>query len=291
MKPFVVITDPGIDDLIALLLLYKLAPKFKNTIISSFGNVPESNTFENAREFIATAGLSWQLMHGSALPLRGMIEHHWPYYFHGPDGVWSIHNKIDCSGVKIIEKLAEVENVISLAPLTDLYKLSEKFNKKIKKIVAMGGVFYDEGNETVHAETNIAFDPDAACLFFAKHKDISVSIVPLDVTRKVYWSEEMINAIGETNIINTWIKEILRFWNKRYSHEREEQFNLHDPLAVYLTFFPEKADWIQEGVEVETLGKKRGKTKIGRYNPKCKIAVRLKKADTIAEEIFKIAFL
>ncbi|QQR63625.1 hypothetical protein IPH70_03910 [Candidatus Roizmanbacteria bacterium] len=74
MKNFTVISDPGIDDLVALVLLYKLRSESKNCLVSSFGNAAETITARNAKEFISYVANDWQFVHGSALPLSGIVE-------------------------------------------------------------------------------------------------------------------------------------------------------------------------------------------------------------------------
>lgn len=290
MKDFTIISDPGIDDLVALLLLYKLSPDSQNSLVSSFGNVPENMTFQNAKEFVGLVAKNWKLSHGSCQPLNGKVEHPWPYYFHGYDGVWGVHSKVVDSHVSLSKKIAIEKQIISLAPLTDVYKILKGAKDKTESITVMGGVFKEEGNETKYAETNVAFDPEAAGLFFANCKGVKVKVVPLDVTRKVYWTEGVVDKIPETGEANKWIKKILNVWYVKYSHEREENFNLHDPLAIYLSFFPEVAVWENSGIKVLLNSDKRGKTEFCKSNFPCEAAMGLKHPGKISKEIFEIAF-
>lgn len=285
---FTIISDPGIDDLVALSLLYKLTPRANCCLVSTFGNASEEITGKNAREFISFVASKWQFMHGSSMPYNHKLEHPWADYFHGSDGVWGIHPTVDISKVNSLTAYPKNENVISLATLTDVYKLS-KINK-FKNITIMGGVFNREGNETKYAETNIAFDPDSAHYFFSEFSNIKIRVVPLDVTRKVFWTIEMINKIPEVNKVNRWLKKLLLTWFDKYNHDKEKDFNLHDPLAVYLTYFPNEAIWITNGIEVITKGEKRGQTVINKGNPLCEVAINLKNPVAIANSIFEKVF-
>lgn len=286
---YTVITDPGIDDLVALVLLYKLIPTAKNTLVSTFGNATEEITSVNAKEFIAFIANLWNFKTGSTLPLNGKVERPWPDYFHGADGVWGVHPKVDTQNIKSDQSRASFKKILSLATLTDPLKLLRA--GEIEEITLMGGAFGIEGNETKYAETNMAFDPDAAHYFFREQKDIEVKVVPLDVTRKVFWSQNQINTIPENNIVNIWLKQLLLTWFDKYNHDREKDFNLHDPLAVYLQFYPNEASWIMSGVEVVTEGEKRGQTIFSKENTSCKIAIDLIDADAIADKIYEIIFL
>lgn len=288
MKNLTAVTDPGIDDLVALVLLYKLSPKAEVSLIATFGNAPKEITARNVKEFISFVAPSWKFIDGSNLPLNGKVEHKWPDYFHGLDGVWGVHPAVDISKIKSLKFSPDNSNLISLSPLTDVYKLCKK--NKIKNITLMGGAFMIEGNETQYAETNIAFDPDSARLFFSEFLNIKVRVVPLDVTRKVFWTLERVNSISETNEVNKWIKKLLLTWFDKYDHNREKDFNLHDPLAVYLTRFPNEAIWVTSGVEVITKGEKRGQTVFKDSNPTCEVAVSLENPVAIADSIFEKVF-
>ena len=288
MKKITIISDPGIDDLVALVLLYKLSSKTSNCLVSTFGNAPEEITAKNAKEFIFFVAPNWQFMRGSSAPYNNKLEHPWPDYFHGPDGVWGIHPKADISTISSLTSYPENENVLSLATLTDLYKLQQIHGHK--KITIMGGVFQEEGNETKYAETNVAFDADSAHYFFNSIAQAQVKVVPLDVTRKVFWTEKMVKEIPETNPINNWLKKLLLTWFEKYSHQREENFNLHDPLAAYLTHFPELANWTKSGVNVVIKGEKRGQTVFDDNNPGCEIALELSNPKEISRQIYEVIF-
>lgn len=289
MNDLTVISDPGIDDLIALALLNKLDTTRTICLVSSFGNGPEHITAQNAQEFISFVAPSWQFTHGSFLPKNGTVEHPWPTYFHGPDGVWGVHPVTDTSSIRPLTTYPQHDSVISLATLTDVSKLYQTHAST--NITLMGGAFSVDGNETQYAETNIAFDPDAADKFFRQFSsDTLVRIVPLDVTQKVSWSFDQVLSIPESNSIHAWLKKLLITWFECYDHSKEKDFQLHDPLAVYLSVFPEKAIWYSRGVEVVLTGKQRGQTMFTDRNNACEIAVDLTSPNTISEDIFSFMF-
>ncbi|PIR58906.1 MAG: hypothetical protein COU69_02950 [Candidatus Pacebacteria bacterium CG10_big_fil_rev_8_21_14_0_10_56_10] len=286
MNDYTVTSDPGIDDLVALVLLYKLNSTAKNVLISTFGNATEKITSINAKEFIAFVANSWEFLNGSSLPLNGKIERPWPDYFHGSDGAWGVHPRVDLQVVKNAKTTCK--NIISLATLTDPLRLVK--TGEIEKITLMGGAFNIEGNETKYAETNMAFDPDAAKYFFESVKKIEVKVVPLDVTRKVYWSKQQVDDVPENGKVNIWLKKLLLAWFDKYNHDREKDFNLHDPLAVFLNFYPELAEWVNRGISVIIEGEKRGQTVFDNRNPSCAIAIDIKNPTAIANSIYNKIF-
>lgn len=286
MKNITVVSDPGVDDVVALALLAKLLPKVQNHLIACFGNAPQHFTARNAQEFIAYAASEWRYSDGSKMPYNGKLEHPWPDYFHGHDGLWSVHPDVSIDRVVNKNEVPQNREIISLGPLTDVYPLIQTYTPQ--KITMMGGVFKEKGNETEYAEFNIALDPDSASLFFENCSSIEVNVVSLDVTRKTMWTFEMVKNIPETNDLNSWIKKILLAWYKNYNHEKEKNFNLHDPLAIFLHFFPEHTQWKKSGVGVITQGKRRGQTVIDKNNPPCNIATDLVNTKKISEKIYSL---
>lgn len=287
MDTITIVSDPGVDDLVALLLLNKLSKESRHTLISTFGNVKEELTSTNAKEFIAFVANKWKFMHGSKKPLKPLWR---PYadYFHGPDGVWNIHPNISIEKVEEVLKFPKNKSVISLGPMTDVHKLLQK--EKFSEITIMGGAFNFKGNETEFSEYNIALDPEASSMFFEKCQEIDVKVVPLDVTEKVFWTKEKVKSIPENSKVNIWIKNLLLAWFENYNKGKEKKFTLHDPLAVYLHFFPKHVNWKKEGVKTITDGIKRGKTNFDNNNPACKVAIDIINSDEVAEKIFNTLF-
>jgi inosine-uridine nucleoside N-ribohydrolase len=119
---------------------------------------------------------------------------------------------------------------------------------------------------------------------------MKVKLVPLDVVRKVYWSKKQVSDIPETGKVNKWIKKMLTVWFDKYNHDKEKNFTLFDPLAVYLSFFPKEACWIRSGIKVITKGKQRGRTVFHHLNPPCQIATGLIQPSKITEKIFRLIF-
>lgn len=280
------VSDPGIDDSIALALFVKLSGKDPHTLVSTFGNVPGEYTQRNAREFIAFMAPHWKYHRGADAPVKP-LEHPWPDYFHGPDGVWNIHQEVSIDSV-VDSPMPNDTQMISVGPMTDVYNAF--LQRKYTELVVMGGAFNVPGNETPYAETNIAFDPDAAAYVFAHCQDMDVKILPLDVTKKVFWTKEKIQTIPETNEKNRWAKKLLSAWFANYGDQHSMNFDLHDPLAVYAIFFPENITWTQSGVEVITEGEKRGQTVLNAAHPVCNVALSIAEPQKVADHIFDIIF-
>lgn len=327
MYKYTIISDLVIDDLLAQLLLQKLTNNTPQTIISTFGNIAEDQAFRNAQELIALKLYKWSLVHGSKVPLSGKHEYEWLTAFNGNDGWRGIHPdnpllsfprpsinsgwlmvslsnqkresmdpQVKPEDDKInkykVHSSPGLEEIISLGSLTDLYKIISGKNSAGLRITIMGGVFNDKGNfgNNTFAECNIGYDPDAADKFFTGIQNQEVRVVPLDVTRKIFWDEKTIDLIPDKHGWQTWVKKVIKDWYINYGNIRGFTLKLHDPLAVYLTFFPEEAEWEEHGVSVILEGEQRGRTVFCDDNPKCKIAMSLKNSVLIQKNIFKLIF-
>ena len=284
---YTIISDPGVDDIIALLLLSKLSPKREHTLVSTFGNAPEEHTAQNAKEFVSLVAPHWFYANGPKHPVKP-LAHAWPSYFHGADGVCGIHPTVNTTNIKTCKEFGKVRNTVSLGPMTGVYDIVRK--GEIKNITIMGGAIHAPGNETTYAETNIAFDPEAAEYVFTHCRNTNVSVVPLDVTKQVFWTKDDINRIPEDNPHKTWIKKILFTWFENYGGKQESVFHLHDPLAIYSMYFPNDLEWRISGINVVTTGAERGRMVPNGANPPCKIASEVHNSSRIAQRIFEIVF-
>src|SRR5215210_5846038 len=89
MSPTLIDTDAGTDDMLALFLLFHLAPASQVDIAVSFGNVPLERAIRNVAMLMELRGLSPQrLLRGAARPLQGE-----PYVatdVHGDDGLGGV---------------------------------------------------------------------------------------------------------------------------------------------------------------------------------------------------------
>ncbi len=285
IETYTVVSDPGVDDIIALLLLSKLSATGEHTLVSTFGNAPEEYTAQNAKEFISFVAPHWFFASGPKNPVMP-LEHPWPSYFHGADGVCGIHPAVDVSGVKMQATSGAKKSIISLGPMTGVCNMLRQ--GKIKNITIMGGAIHAPGNETAYAETNIAFDPEAAEYVFAHSGGVSIDVVPLDVTKKVFWTKDEIVRIPEDAAYAVWVKKMLLTWFESYGGKRVSVFHLHDPLAVYSMYFPNSLEWMTSGVQVITSGAERGRTILSNANVPCRVALEVHNPSHIAQRIFEI---
>lgn len=283
----IIISDPGVDDIIALRLLQKLTPQIPHVLISTFGNVAEEYTARNAQEFIEVSVGGWRLFRGPNAPLR-QLERPWADYYHGYDGVWGEHVRPVELAINNEDQVPDCSEIISLGPLTGVLPLITRGG--IKKATIMGGAFNVPGNETEFSETNIRFDPDSAAKFFEQNQQIETRVIPLDVTNQVFWTKDQVISIPEKTEIDSWLKKILLAWFGNYGERKSAPFYLYDPLAIYSIFYPEKLRWRQSGVRVIVKGSERGRTIFNNNSLLCQVAIDVKLAEQISKDIFDLVF-
>jgi inosine-uridine nucleoside N-ribohydrolase len=278
-----VVSDPGVDDVVSLVLLDRLFPDAEKLLVSTFGNDAAAVTSATARRFVAHAGGRWRYRPGAELPMSGTLERPWAADYHGAGGVWGAPPPGD--GKVRPSPYRWLSEVVSLGPLTEPYRMLRA--GRIATITLMGGGF-DQAPD--RPEYNISMDVRAARLFFEECRDMVPRVVPEDVTRRVRWQRTHALAIPSTNATNHWLRRMLLAWFENYGTPRGRDFVLHDPLAAYLARNPDRARWTRSGLTVAEGGDNHGRTTLSSVNPPCEIALDIDDPDLVAEVIFRLIF-
>ncbi|MCW1930537.1 MAG: nucleoside hydrolase [Candidatus Kerfeldbacteria bacterium] len=282
------VTDPGVDDVIALLLHEKLFPNERHSLVATFGNLPIEYTGKNLQECIAAFAPKSVYVQGSQQPTTPLV-HPWADYYHGSDGVWNSHPAVDTKNVQSVSRPEENPCLISVGPMTDVAKITR--NYPLESLYIMGGAFNVRGNETEYAETNIAFDPGAAQETLNNTPSTETYIIPLDVTNNVFWTKEQVKMIPEDSMVNIWIRKMLMAWFAGYGDKKNAHFYLYDPLAILSMKYPEMLQWTQSGVRIELSGERRGQTVLDTTSrPLRNVALSVAPNAQPAELIFTLLF-
>ncbi|KAJ7647592.1 nucleoside hydrolase [Roridomyces roridus] len=214
--PVIISTDPGVDDIVAILLALASPELEILAFITSFGNTDAESSRRNIfktyqavsrhlEQFPEDAsrfpnfGAQVILARGSAGPLEGEV--HSAQYFHGRDGLGEIterHPELDVqdqlpqlilsdsTGSQVAAELIRTRaprtiTYIALGPLTDLAQLmaehGDLVRDRIGRIVCMGGALDVPGNTSPVAEFNFFADPYAVKNVLIENPK---TLVPLD---------------------------------------------------------------------------------------------------------------
>ena len=265
-KKIIIDTDPGQDDAVAILLALASPDEIEVLGITAVaGNVPLSLTEKNARIVCELAGRPDIAVYaGCDRPLKRKLvtaEHvHGKTGLDGPDLPEPEIKLQEKHGVDFIidTLMQEPENSISLCPLGPLTNIASailkqpKIVSRIKKIVLMGGAYFEVGNITPAAEFNIFVDPDAAKIVF--EAGIDMVVMPLDVTHKALVTEKRNEAFRQLKSpVGIAVAEMTDFF-ERFDKEKYGSSGapLHDPCVTAYLIDPKIFSGKNINVEIET---------------------------------------
>ena len=177
-RPFLIDTDAGSDDAVAILMALRHADVDVRAITVVAGNVPLAQGVVNALYFTELCETDVPVHAGADRPLlREYVSADW---FHGADGLgdWGDRYKpqrAQASELHAADAIIDAARstpglvIVTLGPLTNLALALRKAPDIIpfvSRCVVMGGAACTNGNVTPAAEYNIWCDPEAARIVF-----------------------------------------------------------------------------------------------------------------------------
>lgn len=263
--PIIFDTDPGHDDVLALLLAAR-APELKLLAVTCVaGNQTLDKVVLNARRAMTVGGIhDVPVAAGMATPLFRPLQT--APYAHGESGLDGYDfgppeiNVVAEHGVDLmIRTLRESPEPVTLVPVGPLTNVALAFlrapevKEKVARIVLMGGAA-TLGNVTPATEFNIYVDPEAAQIVFDAGR--LITMVGLDATLQARIrpeERERIRALGTP--VGTMVAALLD-WYGAASLRRmpAEGPPIHDALAVAAVIRPELLETKHVNVVVETAG-------------------------------------
>lgn len=264
-KNIVIDTDPGVDDIMAMLLAHKLPELNLRGLTTVAGNVDVEQGTENALKVLKYIGADHiPVAKGFPKPLLRKYEN--AEGVHGSNGMAGVEipkpkrGPIDQHAVDfIIESAREYDNFIlaGVGPLTNIAIALRKdpgIKDEIERLMIMGGAFHMKGNAAPRSEYNIYTDPEAARMVL--ESDIPTTIVPLDTTTKVPVKRRVIDNLKEGK---TPEAELAHRVLRRFVKQVKKNFgivpSIHDAVAVYLGTGSRPVETREVPVSVETRGK------------------------------------
>jgi purine nucleosidase len=250
--PIIIDTDPGQDDAVAILLALA-SPEFEVLGITAVaGNVPLALTEVNARKICELAGRTdVKIYSGAVRPmLRTLVtaEHvHGRTGLDGPD-LPEPHMKLEKQHAvdflvdTVMERETGTITLCVLGPMTNIglaLVREPRIAARIKRIVAMGGGFFEGGNVTPTAEFNIYVDPQAARLVF--ESGIPITLIPLDCTHQALTTRERVEKFRSMkNKTGPATAQLLDFF-ERFDEQKygTDGGPLHDPCVIAWLLRPE----------------------------------------------------
>ena len=208
---FIVDTDPGTDDAVAILIaLAHFSDEEFLAITTVAGNVNVEVGTVNALRILEHANRNRiPVYKGESKPLRReLITAEW---VHGSDGLNGVNFPIPSKTeesldavnfiIDLLENSIEKVTICVLGPMTNIGKvLSERpdLTSNIEQIIFMGGGA-GFGNTTPVAEFNFLVDPDAVKIVL--NSGVQLIMMGLDVTHQAISTEERLEEILKTNTL------------------------------------------------------------------------------------------
>lgn len=177
-KPqFLIDTDPGVDDALAILMAHAHADIAGLSIAA--GNVGLEHTVRNARTLLDIMGSTAPVFAGCATPLVRAPDED-AAFVHGADGFGDIgfpepqaplsDEPAALALLRLTRERPGELTLVALAPLTNLalaLRIDPTLPERVARLVVMGGAVTGHGNTgKVPAEFNVGFDPEAAHVVF-----------------------------------------------------------------------------------------------------------------------------
>ncbi|MEM1360214.1 MAG: nucleoside hydrolase [Pseudomonadota bacterium] len=265
-EKIIIDTDPGQDDAVAILLAFASPDEIELLgIVAVAGNVPLALTEKNARMVCELARRTEVAVYaGCDRPMQR--EQFTAEHVHGktgldgivlPDPTMPLQDKhgVDFIIDTLREEPSGTVTLCTLGPLTNIgtaFERAPDIIPKVKRLVMMGGAYFEVGNSTPTGEFNVYVDPEAAKIVFTSGVDLTV--MPLDATHKALTSPERNTAFRDIGTpvglaVAGWTGFFERFDKEKYQSEGAP---LHDPCVIAYVIKPELFSGRYVNVEIET---------------------------------------
>jgi inosine-uridine nucleoside N-ribohydrolase len=271
VRRFIIDTDPGVDDALALLLAFASKELHVEAITIVAGNVGVDLGARNALLTIDAAGLrnAPLVAVGAFKPLdRESVD---AAHVHGADGLGGAAayfpaptgSPAEARALDLLlETISYNPNEISLLAIGPLTNLAHAFLADpgtmalVQEIIVMGGVLRGPGNATPTAEYNFYADPEAARIVLTSGAPIT--LVGLDATRLATVSRDEMKSRADTSLqpAAAFAERICRrYFDVREMATGRPECILHDPLAVGVAVDPSFVRTERNILDVETEGR------------------------------------
>lgn len=257
-RKIIIDTDPGHDDVLAIILIEKSGLFDIQAITTVAGNSTIQNVTNNARYILDLIGSDAPLYSGAVAPLEKDLIQADVHGESGLEGVKIIKEERltgDASRriIEIVKKYPKQVSILSIGPLTNIAKAlieDDSIASLVQEIVIMGGAITVPGNKNRVAEFNIFVDPAAADIVF--RSGMKKTLIPLDVCNDIFLTHEDFMKL-EGFYLYTAIWAMMEHYIKAiYTFENTSGALMYDPLAAYFLINPSAFSGEVMDVRIET---------------------------------------
>lgn len=271
-KKIIIDTDPGFDDVLALILALGSDALDVRLITTVAGNVGLDDCTANALRVLEAIGASQPpTVHaGCASPLGAPVTR--AAHVHGVDGFCGISGRypvrtlsasptgaIDAMLNTIRDNPGEM-TLIAIGPLTNVataIEVDAATMGQIKELIVMGGSFGTESNVTAAAEFNFFADAIAARVVI--QSGLPITIVGLNVTQQALLPrtrfEHLVAQLSPDTALRSLLGDLTReFFEISKKRRGIDGCYLHDPVAVAAAIDPTLISAQRYPCDIETEG-------------------------------------
>ena len=264
--PIIIDCDPGIDDVLALMMLYKYKHLFDLKLISvCAGNVPIEVTTKNAKYVAHEFFDGVRIARGTGKALKKVNPENAEDVFGigGLGNFYSTDVDYPCeddaveSMYDVLSNSKEQISLICLGPMSNIARLFIKYPEvkaKIDKIYCMIGSITGIGNIKDWAEFNAYFDPDAFKV--VAESGLPLFINPMETSHNTRIKKSLVAGMPEKNKYHKMIKLMVE---GLYEYRDPGLFTIFDLNAIYSIIKPELYTLTKCDIKITTRCKYAGK--------------------------------
>lgn len=269
---YIMDTDPGIDDAIAIMLGYKNGLDIIGFTLAS-GNIQLEKSEKNLKVIQDFLGSNIKMYKGT---FENKCNHETAEYAHGKDGlgyaVFPDNNKrrfekISAEDfiIKSSKKYKDDLTIICFGPLTNLanaIKKDKNLASRIKHVLIMGTTYNPESKKS-YPEFNVNVDPESAKLVFnTSFEDIKVVTHEIGV-KSFIEKDYVINLRNSDNLISRFIGLISeKYIEFSYDHYGTIGLGAPDPTTIASIIEPDVVKFESCNIEIITEGNRKGECHI-----------------------------
>lgn len=253
MRHFLIDTDTGSDDAVALVMALRYPGVQIEAITVVAGNVPVDQGVQNALYTLELCQREVPVYRGLASPLKRPLET--AQNVHGDDGMGDIglplsgrqpagDNAVEVI-VDTIHRFAGQITLVTLGPLTNIaaaIEMAPAITEQVSHCIIMGGTGQGHGNVTPVAEYNFWADPEAAKIVF--ESSVPITMVGWDISRTYATvnAEETAQLLGFNTPLASYCVDIQgTVLHYAVNQSRLPGFDLPDPIAMAVALNPNVA--------------------------------------------------
>lgn len=241
---YIIDTDPGIDDAIAIMLGYLNHLDIIGFTLAT-GNIETEKSANNLKTIQNILKSNIKMYKGT---VENKADKFSAEYAHGKDGLGNIfmpksNKKFETKSaedfiIESAEKYQDNLTIICLGPLTNLasaIKKNKNIVKKIKQVIVMGST-YNPNVNTPYREFNVKIDPKAAEIVFSSGFS-DIKIITHDIGIQSFVEKDYINSLKEsTKIISKFVYLISqKYMEFSFDHYKVEGLTTPDPITMAYT--------------------------------------------------------